>query len=44
MDFKTDHRLMQIKVLQNAPKGAFCNTFDLHLATSCHLDLCFVYF
>ena len=25
-------------------KGAFCNTFDLHWATSCHLDLCFVYF
>ena len=26
--------------MQNAPKGAFCNTFDLHLATSCHKDLC----
>ena len=24
------------KVLQNAPRGAFCNTFDLHLATICH--------
>ena len=24
--------LMQVKVLQNAPLGAFCNTFDLHLA------------
>ena len=24
------------KVLQNAPKGAFCNTFDLHEATSFH--------
>ena len=23
------------KVLQNAPSGAFCNTFDLHLATTC---------
>ena len=22
--------LMQVKVLQNAPRGAFCNTFDLH--------------
>ena len=28
------------KVLQNAPQGAFCNTFD-HLATIC---LCFVCF
>ena len=27
--FNTDYRLMQVKVLQNAPKGAFCNTFDL---------------
>ena len=23
------------KVLQNAPRGAFCNTFDRHLATVC---------
>ena len=23
------------QVLQNAPKGAFCNTFDLHLPTVC---------
>ena len=22
---------MKVKVLQNAPHGAFCNTFDLHL-------------
>ena len=22
--------LMKVKVLQNAPVGAFCNTFDLH--------------
>ena len=22
--------LMKVKVLQNAPLGAFCNTFDLH--------------
>ena len=21
--------------MQNAPRGAFCNTFDLHLATIC---------
>ena len=25
-------------------QGAFCNTFDLHLATICHYGLCFVYF
>ena len=24
--------LMKVKVLLNAPLGAFCNTFDLHLA------------
>ena len=24
--FKTNYRLMQVKVLQNAPRGAFCNT------------------
>ena len=34
--FKTDYRLMQVKVLQNAPRGAFCNTLDLHSATICH--------
>ena len=28
--FKTNYHLMQVKVLQNAPRGAFCNTFDLH--------------
>ena len=28
--FKTDYRLMQVKVLQNAPKGVFCNITDLH--------------
>ena len=28
--FKTDYCLMQVKILQNAPRGAFCNTFDLH--------------
>ena len=28
--FKTDYLLMKVKVLQNAPRGAFCNTFDLH--------------
>ena len=28
----TNGSLMKGKVLQNAPFGAFCNTFDLHLA------------
>ena len=41
---KTNYRLMQSKVLQNARRGAFCNTLDLHLATICYLDLCFVFF
>ena len=26
----TNGSLMKVKVLQNAPFGAFCNTFDLH--------------
>ena len=26
----TNGSLMKVKVLQNAPLGAFCNTFDLH--------------
>ena len=25
--------------MQNALSGAFCNVFDLHLATICHKDL-----
>ena len=28
--FNIDYCLMQVKLLQNAPLGAFCNTFDLH--------------
>ena len=28
--FKTNYHLKQVKVLQNAPRGEFCNTFDLH--------------
>ena len=28
----TNGSLMKVKVLQNAPLGAFCNTFDLHQA------------
>ena len=28
--FKPNYPLSRSKVLQNAPKGAFCNTFDLH--------------
>ena len=29
---KTNYHLMQVKSidLQNAPRGAFCNTYDLH--------------
>ena len=52
--FKTNYRLMQVKsiaecfpwskVLQNAPREAFCNTFDLHLATICREHICFFYF
>ena len=40
LDFKTDYRLILVvvknapfcrpKALQNTPRGAFCNTFDLH--------------
>ena len=26
----TNGGLMKVKVLQNAPRGAFCSTFDLH--------------
>ena len=33
---KTDYRLCRSKVLQNSPRGAFCNTFDLHWATNYH--------
>ena len=28
--FKTNYLLMQVNELQNAQKGAFSNTFDLH--------------
>ena len=28
-----------LKVLQNAPRGAFCNTFDLHYATNCFIKI-----
>ena len=28
----TNGSLMKVEVLQNAPFGAFCNTFDLHYA------------
>ena len=30
---KTDHCLMQVKSIAECSKRAFCNTFDLHLAT-----------
>ena len=35
MGFKTDYRLMQVKSIAECSKRAFCNTFDLHLATIC---------
>ena len=28
--FETNYGLMQVKSMQNAPRGAFCNTFDIH--------------
>ena len=28
--FKTDYRLMQVKIIAECSKRAFCNTFDLH--------------
>ena len=31
--FKTDYRLMQVKSIAECSKRAFCNTFNLHLAT-----------
>ena len=42
--FKTNNHLMQVKSIAECSRGAFCNTFDLHSATICHKDLCFVYF
>ena len=45
--YKTDYRSMQVKIIaewQNAPMGAFCNTYNLHLDTTWLSDLCFVYF
>ena len=42
--FKIDYRLMQFKNIAECSKRAFCSTFDLHLPTICHEDLCFVYF
>ena len=30
---------MKVKSLQNAQRGAFCNTFDLYYATICHQNL-----
>ena len=35
---------MKIKVLQNAPKEHSAIILDLHPATICLYDLCFVYF
>ena len=30
--FKTNYRIMQVKSIAECFQGAFCNTFDLHLA------------
>ena len=38
--FNTDYRLMQVESISECSKGAFCNTFHLHLATIFHYDLC----
>ena len=40
---KTDYRIMQVKSIAECSKGAFCNTFDLHLALICLNYLCCVY-
>ena len=40
--FKTDYRIMQVKSISEWSQGAFCNTFDLHLAPICLKDLCCV--
>ena len=42
LTFKTDYCLMQVKSIAECSKKALCNTFDLHEATICCLDLCFV--
>ena len=33
-----------LTVWQNAPSGAFCNTFNILYGTICHSDLCYVCF
>ena len=33
--FKNVYRLMQVKSIAECSKRAFCNAFDLHLATFC---------
>ena len=35
---------MQVKSIAECSKGSNLQYFDLHLATICHYDLCFVYF
>ena len=42
--FKTNNLLMQVKSTAECSRGAFCNTFDLHLNSSWLSGLCFVYF
>ena len=41
---KIDYRIMQVKSIAECSKRAFCNTFDLHLATICILKSLFCLF
>ena len=39
LDFNTVYRLMQVNSIAECSKRAFCNAFDLHLASICRSDL-----
>ena len=41
--FKIDYRIMQVKNIAECSQGAYCYTLDLHLASICLYDICFVY-
>ena len=41
--FMTDYHIMQVKSRAECSQGAFCTTFDLHLAPICLNDFCCVY-
>ena len=40
---KTNYHIMQAKSIAECSQGAFCNTFNLHLALICLNNLCCVY-